>query len=445
MEYILEFMISLLTIIISTLIIIYNYKNGELYSPIVILNFLFIIHYALPDLFLNYSLKNVFSPLNLQYSKEASIYYFIAFSIINCLNLFLKRSSKKLQITNKKLEWSKKKSIILMCLLFTIGYLSRIYIIDNNSYFQITRSGKQENIDNAGYAFIFTFEKLPLTCLLISTIIYIKSKIKKWRNISLFIFFSEIAYWLPTGRKEELISTIIFPFILIFIIDKNLISFKKTVISFAFILLLFPVTRYFRDAQGVAILSLSNLTFKEIVEELKNSSEAGLDLYKEAPNDNEKGGGAFTRLYLKQEIAAAIRITKNDGLWLGKSYEGLVFNIIPRFVWKNKPEISYGNEFGKLADLLTDDDNQTSVAATILGEGFLNLGWIGWLPLLLFLMIMNVLYHQISCSKNTYTFIFIYVSILKFYFNIGIEFTGLITSIYKLLPFYYLICKIIQK
>jgi len=63
--------------------------------------------------------------------------------------------------------------------------------------------------------------------------------------------------------------------------------------------------------------------------------------------------------------------------WGGETYEFIVYMMIPRFLWRDKPGFNYWNKFGKVYGFISEADNQTSVGISFLGEGYMNFGFLG--------------------------------------------------------------------
>lgn len=63
--------------------------------------------------------------------------------------------------------------------------------------------------------------------------------------------------------------------------------------------------------------------------------------------------------------------------WEGATYDSIPYLFIPRFLWHDKPSRHIWNKYGKAYGVLSEDDNQTSVAISYFAEGYMNFGFTG--------------------------------------------------------------------
>ncbi len=63
----------------------------------------------------------------------------------------------------------------------------------------------------------------------------------------------------------------------------------------------------------------------------------------------------------------------------GAGYSRLLINLIPRFLWPDKPTVNVNNQFFQVAYGLTDtrDLSHVSIACGFEAEGYMNYGWPG--------------------------------------------------------------------
>jgi len=79
-----------------------------------------------------------------------------------------------------------------------------------------------------------------------------------------------------------------------------------------------------------------------------------------------------------------IDLKKNNQLILknGETYQNLIFFIIPRFLWKNKPVSSYGIEFGLITQI-TKKNTPTSINLSWVSEAFWNFGYLFFVAMII--------------------------------------------------------------
>ena len=67
----------------------------------------------------------------------------------------------------------------------------------------------------------------------------------------------------------------------------------------------------------------------------------------------------------------------------GKSYKPLLYILIPRVIWNKKPNLSFGNEYGKYIGII-DEGNPTSINMSVFNEAFINFGYYGLIIIMIF-------------------------------------------------------------
>ena len=93
-------------------------------------------------------------------------------------------------------------------------------------------------------------------------------------------------------------------------------------------------------------------------------------------NTKDHLSGQQNRL-LHSNKSLQIVITKtpsNVDFFNGRSYQTIIYKIIPRFLWKNKPTEEWGNFWGKRYNILAPNDFHTSWNLPIMNEFYANFG-----------------------------------------------------------------------
>lgn len=443
-KYILNYFLISILGTLSLAILSINYFNKQLGAPISLLAVLMLVHYTIPEILYSFDIFQFSNDNNALYAFDAQLYITLSFILILCVVGISPKIKNKVNSIN---NWHEKRVIIVIIFLVTVAILAKFYIIQNNSYFQITRAGKQNNLDNPYYAFIMTFELFSFYALLIACIYYFSSSKKNnqkgWLYLIIGLFLFELIYWVPTGRKEAVANLLIFPFFIKYLIQKTFPQKSLILGGVLFLAILFPAAQFFRGAFAAgAVISKKGMSVTELIDLTSKNSKKALKAYKVVKKKvagNKKPYNPYNRLSLKEEVAASMRIKNEEGLLYGTTYVKIFVSLIPRFIWKNKPLYTYGQEFGRKAGM-SGKGSLTSVAPTILGEGFINLGWLGGGVLLCIVGIMTFLYKQIHLgSKNTLNYILLYMIMLRSYIYIGGDFAGMFSGAIKMVIFFYII------
>jgi hypothetical protein len=186
------------------------------------------------------------------------------------------------------------------------------------------------------------------------------------------VWLLELAYWLPTGRKEEIILGLILPLMVRYLLTLRLVSWRKCVVLGAFIVALFPLTHYYRVAVDLAEEA-------EIDFGVRISAALALAEETDVLGDIDYSTVVLSRLSLLEPMDAAVRLIEEERWqkqW-GSTYANFFLGLIPRVLWAEKPNFHYGTEFGHRSGMLDESDEVTSISVTLFGEAFLNFGVAG--------------------------------------------------------------------
>jgi len=80
----------------------------------------------------------------------------------------------------------------------------------------------------------------------------------------------------------------------------------------------------------------------------------------------------------------------------GSTYEQILYIMVPRFLWPNKPTKLDGNMIGRAYEVLSEDDFQTSISMPILPEAYINFGHMGLYMMAIFLGALCYLVNRLS-------------------------------------------------
>ncbi len=95
----------------------------------------------------------------------------------------------------------------------------------------------------------------------------------------------------------------------------------------------------------------------------------------------DQPAGLLDRLQMISFDDALNQVTEQKGPLGMQPIVYYVYNIVPHFIWKNKPSISTANFYGHEIGILGDDDEETSISFSPMGESFRIGGWAGVLLL----------------------------------------------------------------
>lgn len=393
-SYDIAFFISLY-VAISFISIIILYKLNGLFSFMSIpplYNLIYFWYLPLMDMFYGNNmdistLKNVVYIYQLL-SLGISVYTVFSVILFKSLNLYIKSTNRLMFINNTKLVFS----------FFIIGFFFIIY----NFFFGYFGS-VQATSSIAGMASIFS------TFLLFSFIIsFINIKIKQSNHLFIykFIFYTSLFIYLFLGILGKGKTKILFPFIIIFLI--NFIYFNRfnirqvlifVVLYFTFV---FPFVSYWRN---VGAINYNNST--EMISEGSNILLSGDWI----ENDDITNNNAVTSLgrgLLKIFDRVIEKTGTSTPYALGESYIHGFGTFIPRFMWKDKPNLNIGNYFGRKYEIIGSEDNLTNISPSLITEMYMNFGILGIVGGMMLLAILHIFIDQLFYT-NTKHWIYVYL------------------------------------
>jgi hypothetical protein len=431
--------LSTLIVAYSALIIQSEIKTKAYFSPLNLYAILVTIHIGLPAILYSIGVELISNSENQSYISNVLIYVFLTLVVLSIVDQFKSKKKNKIKVNYLWRDSSVKKVILVLLI---IGVICRLYLISNNSYFQFNRSGNYNLTGNVFLSFIMLFERFPFYALIIISIHHFSSNKKNSSKFSTNAFYAliifELIYWIPAGRKEEIISTLIYPFIISVILRNKLPSKKKMFLSSIFILLIFPVTRYLRIGFFLLSISGGNITsFTDVISIIPEAINSGREITKEKEDKNSN----LNRISLLESMSAATRLANNRGFKYGESYNSIFYSLIPRFLWPEKPKSTSGVEFGQDSGISGENDT-SSISVTYLGESYYNFGFFGVFISSIVLLLMNYLY-RLAYFRGKLVYLLIFMIALKPYLYIGGElspyFTGLLKTILMFLPVFYIL------
>lgn len=91
--------------------------------------------------------------------------------------------------------------------------------------------------------------------------------------------------------------------------------------------------------------------------------------------------GLFDRLQMISFDDALNQVTEQKGPLGSPPLRFYILNSVPHFIWKNKPQFATSNLYGHEIGILAEDDYETSISFSPMGEAFRIGGWAGILIL----------------------------------------------------------------
>lgn len=416
-------------------------RKGDNFSPLALYSYLYIVHFVVAGFVFSLDPDAWVYRINAQYAMEAQIIVILSLAAFasGYLALCVKGRHTSRAYPSVFRSWSAIRVLIICLVLFTIGWLTRIYVISAGAYFQITRTIPFEG---AFHAAIRMAESLPMNVLCIVSIFRWSANKKGLIGGRLFWFVlvAEFLYWLPTGRKEEIILTLILPILARYLLIRKFPSWPLLLLLGSFILLLFPLAHYYRLALELGALSKGDI-FSSIEAAVQQAQAS--DYAAQVPPHLV----LLNRLALLEPVSACIRLVESGqwGFLLGSSYFQAILGLVPRFLWPGKPDLHYGTEFGHAAGMAGPTDWESSTSVTFVGESFLNLSWAGPAAFLGFGFFFGAIYLRRDRTIFPQTWILLYLLVVPVVLYIGGTFALYFGGLAKLLPFYYVIGRIMTR
>jgi hypothetical protein len=330
--------------------------------------------------------------------------------------------------------WSDRRLLFAVASIAMAGWMARLYVIAVGAYFQLDRTTVE--ISTLGALLVF-LEQLPFYAYVLLLVGYyyrvkLLSRSRSWLYGLIAIGAAEFIYWIGAGRKLETILVLVLALVARYLASRKLPSLKVIGLGALIVLLIFPVTFYYRYSLETSFgLGTDIASIPQVIAQATTVTEdAGpaLDII-------------LNRFNLTESVSAAMRLTETEewGLLGGSSYLDIFLILIPRFLWSSKPDYHYGTEFGHASGLSALSDQLTSISVTYFGEAFLNLMWFGCLVFLVLGFLAEKLYLYASRNSDA-KWLFLYCLSLPALLYVGgtaaLNFGGLIRL---LIAFYVLV------
>jgi hypothetical protein len=133
-------------------------------------------------------------------------------------------------------------------------------------------------------------------------------------------------------------------------------------------------------------------------------AQLSLDKWKTILSSQGQGFGpqliqdVVQRLNLLNQTANVVEATPSTVPYqYGRTYPSVALNLIPRFIWPDKPSVNEANQLYQVTYGLTSRQNlnQVSIAVGVLTEGYINLGWPG---VVIVMFLLGILFSFVEAS-----------------------------------------------
>lgn len=409
-----------------------EHRAQSLASPLAIYGVLFAVHFAVPGMFFSASEDHFVDERNATYLGHAIAYIALCFVGVHIGSRLAESAAQPTTESPRITGFLPGRTAFVVLTLTLLGFAARAIVLSADAYFQITRTDAGA-LAGPYYAAIRTIELFPLFALALWSLYYFSKKhptrTSRWGL--LFLFISEFGYWLPSGRKEGWILAIVIPLLARYLAVKRLPSLSVGVAAAALIVVLVPITTYYRDA--IELIGITGASPTEVIVEAAGAADVVADLDDVSPLRT-----VLNRFSLVEPISACIRLFENSEFVItpGEPYLSAITAQIPRLLWPDKPDLHYGTQFGHASGLSYPSDWATSISVTFPGEAFLNLGWGGVLVMFVLGFGFSALYYAQQWGVRWQ---FLYLVSLPTLLYIGGTFAIYFSGLAKLLLFFYLI------
>lgn len=335
------------------------------------------------------------------YSIYQSIIFFLFFLLISVFTFVFKNKNLNYDIDFiKESKKSKLKYFFLMLFFLIIVYGINYFELKNYSNFFI-------NLNIVAKIFV----------LLFSSLLLFSSKNKK--EVIFFIFLVPLSLLLIVETRHSSNIPMTYSFIfnsyfLLFILITLLTLKEKLTLVNTFIITLIS-----------CLILISSFLWKENIKSYSNYDWNKLSKKIHINTINKPFGSEsilssvistpLTRINKLDQFSYILEKKDDFKLLLGESYIPLFSKFIPRQLWKNKPEETFGNKYGRDYKLIPPYDLSTSVGASTLIEAYINFRITGIIILALFygmlFRILNLYIYKYKENNIYSSFLLIIISL----------------------------------
>lgn len=381
MIYILFLSLTFLPMTIIALFL--KHKYVDVFNPLLIVTIFFITFYYIPLFYFHIDSEILLVP---RLAEEIPI----ALSLVTVFLIFLLIGyiiGSKMQFYTRYINFNFSKRVWLLTgVFYLIAWIGKIILIVNGQYFQ---SAREEAEEAALISYASILSNMAVVSLLLfgahfyrvrkDSFIYGKRYLRKVKTAFTIMYLIEFLYYLPTGRKE---MVLLIPLLILYLRSFYIRPVMRSefilfiIGGLLFVLIYFPISYFYRISVETSFYT------HRIMNPLENILLA-ISNFREILLDSEYIKIGFE--YVLKRIGSTVEpflqviyLTPHSiDYKYGVTYLLTMVSFIPRFLWKDKPTITIGNEFGKEYGLISPFDDFTHISIGVPGEAYMNFGFLG--------------------------------------------------------------------
>lgn len=287
----------------------------------------------------------------------------------------------------------------LFGILMLVGWVSRVLLLLSGSYYHQARTDFQET-QVAAYSSLAQLSGLNLYWMVGAwTLVFSEIdsfKRKRWVAFAGALTAMEFAWLFPAGSREPILLLTI-TILVSFVVARKRIPIRMLLVAAPAMLAAIVFMGIYREIIRTDATSLTSISVGEVESSVTDSGASTQEAFL---------SGSWVSIAARpsdsRPVAAILRDVPALVSYLdGETYGDVFWIFVPRFLYPNKPvtiipinKWFFGDEGG-------------SSPTTLIGEGFLNFGWIGIFFALLLVGIVSgalerYLLSKISGSKNSF-------------------------------------------
>ena len=386
-------------------VIFSEHQRREIASPLALFMGAGLLYFGLTGIWY-YDAAFFTNRLNYEYYTDAILFTFVFFAIFQVSYLYARRRFPNVPATKAEpRRWRGRNVLFVTAALLAIGWFARLHMIAVGAYTHTSL----DSLEAAGVAVegigIWSFLSSMADVAGWVVWLYYLSGLEAghdsrvWRHAALFLLALNLLYWVPTATKLLIAQSVIVPFFIWYMTYRRIPDRKYLVGASLFLGVMFPLTYVFRYAQGqilgkgAMVLGAGDAfnlitTSSQYIGEVNSIGGIG------------GNGRLFGRLDEFESVSGAVRVITNHiaDVRFGIDYLGAGINLIPRAIWPDKPVPTYLNEFGHQIGVLYFDIG-TSIAATYIGEAYLDFAIFGVFSATIFAVLYYYIYRLVFTMK----------------------------------------------
>ncbi len=351
---------------IAVSLILYSWIKAPLVRAYLIVNYVLIVNPPLMWIFFGLSHPK-FIPGDVNYS--IALVFMVMFNIVLCSSfVILKKVLPKSRIAQRRvvghrLNFSPHFNLLVFITLALalVGFVGKFGLNSAGAF--------RMNENNGGSAGPFlqlmkVFAGFDLfAIILLGEMRLASKKVRPSLNAALlFLLGLSLTFAIASGSRSQSVTILILS-VLAYrdLVRRNwMIVYPSILAGAPSIFLLFPLLGYYRN---------NEFSFAEARYRLRESGLQVSEIFSDV---------IVTRLNYHEVLGRVVDYVSFHGPAGGSVYWNNIIGFIPRLIWPGKPQISNNSrELGHQLDLVTLDDQTTSIGLQVVGEAFYEYGWLG--------------------------------------------------------------------